>query len=117
MGNRIICGIVVAAMAAGALGGLSRSAGSQAPDKPRIAVLELITRDAKDEAEAVAEEIRNAFVKSGRYQVVDRTLTAKIFDEWAMQQSGATEQDRAQRIGKLYTVRNIVTGKLNRFAG
>jgi TolB-like protein len=87
-------------------------------EKPRLAVLGWEARDATAaQAEAVAEEMRGGFTRSGRFTVVDRTLTAKILEEWERQQSGLNESERAIQVGKLYNVRFIVTGKLIRVEG
>jgi TolB-like protein len=104
---------IVLALVAGLLWG----ALAVAQDKPRMAVLKFVAKaEAEEEADAVAEEVRAAFVKSQRYVVVDRTMTDKIFEEWALQQSGATEADNAVRVGKLFAVKSLVTGKLSRFS-
>jgi N-acetylneuraminic acid mutarotase len=87
-----------------------------AEEPPRVAVLNLETRDSQSEAESVAEELRAAFVKSGQYTVVDRTLTSRIVKEWETQQSGLTDSDKALKVGKLYNVQFIVTGKLTKFS-
>ena len=44
-----------------------------AQEKPRLAVLNFANRGSVEEADAIAEELRVAFVKSGKYTVVDRT--------------------------------------------
>lgn len=89
----------------------------RAQEKPRLAVLEFdADEEAEEEADAVTEEIRADYVHSRRYVVVDRTLTDKIMDEWALQQSGVTEQANTVRVGKLFTVKTLVTGKLNEFS-
>ena len=93
-------------------------AGAATPtgEKPRLAVLPLSTAKAFEEAGAIAEELRQAFVNSGRYIVIDRTLTDKILKEWETQQSGMTESDKAVKIGRLFNVQIIVTGKLTHFS-
>ena len=88
-----------------------------AESKPRVAVLKLAERGAREEADAIAEELRLAFVNTNRFIVIDRTLTDQILKEWELQQSGMTERDKAVRIGKLFNVQMIVTGKLNKFPG
>ncbi len=96
---------------------LTAAAGApQAEEKPRIAMLDLAQTGAKEEAEAIAEELRKALVKSGQYVVIDRTLTAQILKEWETQQSGLTDSAKAVQIGKLYNVQLIVSGKLNKFS-
>ena len=69
----------------------------------------------KVEAEGISEEIRQAFVGSRKYTVVDRTLTRKVMQEWETQQSGVTDEERAITVGKLFNVQVIITGKLLRF--
>jgi len=89
-----------------------------AQELPRMAVLDLDARGAsKIEAEAIAEEIRRIFVKTGKYSVIDRTLTNKIMREWETQQSGITDENKAVEIGKLFNVKILVTGKLHKFPG
>ncbi len=87
-------------------------------EKSRLAVLDLEARGASEvEAEAITEEMRRIFVKTGRYIVIDRTLTSQILKEWETQQSGVTDEGKAIQIGKLFNVTNIVTGKLHKFPG
>ena len=90
-------------------------AGAAPNEKLRLAVLPFTTTKAADEASAITEELRQAFVNSGRYVVIDRTLTGSILKEWETQQSGMTESDRAIKIGKLFNVQVIVSGKLTEF--
>jgi TolB-like protein len=87
-----------------------------AQEKRRLAVLSFAHEGAGQEAEAITEELRRAFVQSGQFVVIDRTLTDQILKEWELQQSGLTEAEKAVKIGKLFNVQVIVTGKLNRFA-
>src|SRR5262245_39107050 len=84
---------------------------AEAQERPRIAVVGLVARDLAEESDAITEEIRATFVKSGCYVVVDRTLSDKIMDELALQQTGVTETDKAIKVSKLYTVKQIVSGK------
>ncbi|MEE8395525.1 MAG: hypothetical protein V3S29_05680 [bacterium] len=71
----------------------------------------------KVEAEAISEEISKVFVHSKKFTVIDRTLTGKIMEEWALQLSGVTDEKKALKVGKLYNVQAIVTGKLLKFPG
>ena len=87
----------------------------QTPDKLRVAVLPLESRDSREEAESIAEQLRAAFVNAGTYTVIDRTLTGQILKEWSTQQSGLTDQEKAVKVGKLYNVQLIVSGKINKF--
>lgn len=87
----------------------------QTPDRPRVAVLPLESRDSLEEAESIAEQLRAAFVNAGTYTVIDRTLTGQILKEWSTQQSGLTDQEKAVKVGKLYNVQLIVSGKINKF--
>ncbi len=88
---------------------------SQPPERPRVAVLPLESRDSREEAESIAEQLRAAFVNAGTYTVIDRTLTGQILKEWSTQQSGLTDQEKAVKVGKLYNVQLIVSGKINKF--
>ena len=69
-----------------------------------------------EESEGVAEELRNAFVNSGKYVVVDRTLTEKIVEEWKIQAT-LTEKEKAIQVGRVFNVQYIVSGKLLAFGG
>ena len=81
-------------------------------EKSRIAVLDLITQNTTAEhAGAITEEIRNAFVNSRQYTVVDRTLTSKILEEWKVQQT-LTGKEKTVKIGTLFNVRHLITGKV-----
>lgn len=90
-----------------------------AQEKPRVAVLdfEFEGQASKVEASGIAEEIRRVFVSSKKFTVIDRTLTTKVMQEWAIQQSGLTDKEKAIKVGKLYNVQVIVTGKLLKFPG
>lgn len=109
-------GVGLLLLAALCLSGAGGEAWAQAEEAPRVAVLPLDSRDATEEAEAVAEELRRVFVNSRRYVVVDRTLTDQITQEWATQQSGLTDGEKAVQVGRLYNVKMLVTGRLNRFS-
>lgn len=87
------------------------------PEKPRIAVLnwDIRNNEIEEEADAVAEKIREVFVVSEQYTVVDRTMTKMILQEWERQETGHTEVERSIKIGEIYNVKLIVTGKLSRF--
>jgi hypothetical protein len=88
---------------------------AEAQDKQRLAVLKFVaSKNIEEEADAIAEELRADFVKSNLYMMVDRTVTEKIFEELAFQQSGATDQKNTAKIGHLYSVKRLITGKLNK---
>lgn len=87
-----------------------------AKEKQRIAMLDLAYEGVKQEAEAIAEELRKILVKSEKYVVIDRTLTTQVLKEWETQQSGLTDREKAIRIGKLFNVQLIVSGKLHKFS-
>jgi hypothetical protein len=88
---------------------------AEAQDKQRVAVLKLVAlKNFEEEADAISEEIRADFVKSNLYTMVDRTVTEKIFEELAFQQSGITDQKNTAKIGQIYSVKHLVTGKLNK---
>ena len=115
MVHRKPCGVVSRVMIALTVMLVLVNGSPTAQDKQRIAVLELAQQGTRQEAEAIAEELRKIFVKSNQYLVVDRTLTAQILKEWETQQTGLTDGEKAVKIGKLFNVQLIVSGKLNKF--
>lgn len=85
---------------------------AKASAKPRIAVMEFTGVGVTDaEVAAVTDEVRNDLVKSGRFEVLERSKIQSVLNEQAFQQK-AVRPDQAVQVGKLLNVQYIVTGRL-----
>ena len=75
---------------------------SMAEPVGNIAVKDFKANNASaSEAAAISEFVRSAFVKSGKYNVVDKANMEKILAEQAFQQTGCTDQACAVKLGKM----------------
>jgi len=69
------------------------------------------------DASIVADFMRTELVKSGKYNVVDKSNMDKILAEASFQQSGCTESDCAVQLGKILNVKKIIVGTLSKLEG
>lgn len=60
----------------------------------------------------VAEWFTTALVKEGRFEVVERRLLAKIFEEQKLVMSGMLDENSAMQIGKVLGVKVIISGSV-----
>ncbi|HPR88612.1 MAG TPA: CsgG/HfaB family protein [bacterium] len=65
--------------------------------------------------EGMADMLITELVKSGRYQVLERTEIQKVMDEQALGQSGAVTQESAAKVGQLLGVELAVVGAVTEF--
>jgi curli biogenesis system outer membrane secretion channel CsgG len=65
--------------------------------------------------EGMADMLITDLVKSGRYQVLERTEIQKIMDEQALGQSGAVTQESAAKVGQMLGVELAVIGAVTEF--
>jgi len=76
-----------------------------------IAVMDLKPNGTSaSEAAVVSDYLRTAFVKSGRYTVVDKGNMEKVISEQSFQQAGCADQACAVRLGRLLNVKKMVVG-------
>ncbi len=84
--------------------------------KTKIAVLDFQLQGSnfynKDMGEIVAEWLITAFVKEGRFDVVERRLLQKIVDEQKLAMSGMVDANSATELGKLLGVKVVITGSV-----
>ena len=60
----------------------------------------------------VAEWLITAFVKEGRFEVVERKLLGQVMEEQQMVEAGLVSQETASEIGKLLGVKVIISGSV-----
>ena len=87
--------------------------------KTRVAVLDFQLQgegyETSDMGKIVAEWLITAFVKNGRFEVIERSLLKKIMDEQKLIMTGIVEEGSATKIGKLLGVKVIISGSLMKF--
>jgi len=84
--------------------------------RTKIAVLDFDLKgsgfETEDMGAIVAEWFITAFVKEGRFDVVERGLLRKILDEQKLGMSGVIDETTATKIGKLLGVKIIISGSV-----
>lgn len=84
--------------------------------RTKIAVLDFELKgsgfETEDMGAIVAEWFITAFVKEGRFDVVERGLLKKILNEQKLGMSGVLDETTATKIGKLLGVKIIISGSV-----
>ncbi|MBA3018494.1 MAG: hypothetical protein KJ550_00845 [Proteobacteria bacterium] len=84
--------------------------------KTKIAVLDFKLQghgyETEDMGVIVAEWFITAFVKEGRFEVVERGMLNKIIDEQKLSMTGVIDETTATKIGKLLGVKAIISGSV-----
>ena len=84
--------------------------------RTKIAVLDFALKgsgfETEDMGAIVAEWFITAFVKAGRFDVIERGLLRKILDEQKLGISGVVDETTATKIGKLLGVKIIISGSV-----
>jgi TolB-like protein len=87
--------------------------------KSKIAVLDFQLQghgfETADMGKIVAEWLITAFVKDGRFDVIERSLLEKILGEQKLGVSGLVDTSSASRIGKVLGAKAIISGSVMRF--
>lgn len=95
---------------------LCPTAASPEYEKTKIAVLDFELKghgyETDDMGEIVAEWFITAFVKEGRFDVIERGMLNKILEEQKLSISGIIDEGTATRIGKLLGVKVIISGSV-----
>ena len=85
-------------------------------EKIKIAVLPFNLQGENFETEdmgmIVSEWLITAFVKDGRFEVVERKLLGQIMEEQQMAEAGLVSQETATEIGRLLGVKVIISGSV-----
>lgn len=88
-------------------------------ERTKIAVLDFTIQgkgfETEDMGEIVAEWLITAFVKEGRFDVIERRLLKKILGEQELGATGALDQDSVSQLGKLLGVKVVISGSVMRF--
>ncbi|MEE8541058.1 MAG: FlgO family outer membrane protein, partial [Desulfobacterales bacterium] len=88
-------------------------------ERTKIAVLDFTIQgkgdDTEDMGQIVAEWLITAFVKEGRFDVIERRLLKKILGEQELGATGVLDQDSVSQLGKLLGVKVVISGSVMRF--
>lgn len=86
--------------------------------KTKIAVLDFRLQGnefgTEDMGKIVAEWLITAFVRQGRFEVIERKLLGEVLEEQKMVEAGIVDQETASEIGKLLGVKVIISGSVAR---
>ena len=84
--------------------------------KNKIAVLPFNLQgenfETEDMGKIVSEWLITAFVKDGRFEVIERKLLGQILEEQQMVEAGLVSQETASEIGRLLGVKVIISGSV-----
>lgn len=84
--------------------------------KTKIAVLPFTLQgekfDTEDMGKIVAEWLITAFVKDGRFEVIERRLLGQVLEEQQMVEAGIVNQETATEIGRILGVKVIISGSI-----
>lgn len=85
-------------------------------EKTKIAVLDFRLQGndfaTDDMGKIVAEWLITAFVREGRFEVIERKLLGEVLEEQQMVYAGIVDQETASEIGKLLGVKVIISGSV-----
>ncbi len=83
----------------------------QADEKANVAVLDFSAKNvSKDDADILADFFRSELIKTGKFNVLDRSRIQKIADEQRLQTSGMTDIKTVVKIGKLANAQYVFVG-------
>ncbi len=84
--------------------------------KTKIAVLDFRPQGSNfendDMGKIVAEWLITAFVREGRFEVIERKLLGEVLEEQQMIEAGIVSQEAASELGKLLGVKVIISGSV-----
>jgi curli biogenesis system outer membrane secretion channel CsgG len=88
--------------------------------KPRVAIVDFENKSGSAWGhwaigEGVSDMLATAMVKSGKFEVYERSQMEKILQEQNMQMSGAMTPESAVKVGALLGVQYLVMGSVNQF--
>lgn len=96
----------------GAINKASENLINNLPDRSKIAVLSVSSRD-RNSATFVMDELEFQLVDSGFFTVVDRKTLDQVRSEQEFQLSGEVDDDSAVSIGKMLGADIVVTGSIS----
>ena len=81
-------------------------------DLPRVAILDFSASGTlANDSSAISGKVRDAFVKTAMYVVIDRPKMLSILAGQELQQSGCAEKECAARIGQFLNARKMIVGE------
>jgi len=87
-------------------------------EKQAVAIMDFAASNAPaTEASIMADFVRSAMVRSGKFRVVDKKNMESILAEQAFQQTGCTSQECAVKLGKLLNVKKMIVGNYGMLGG
>jgi hypothetical protein len=86
---------------------------AQAPAKKRVAILVDNSTPRPELTGAADANLSNAFVKTGRFEVIERAQLDKVMKEQALAMSGVLDAASAANFGKILGVNYMVLAKIN----
>lgn len=82
-----------------------------AEEKANVAVLDFSAKNvSKDDADILADFFRSELIKTGKFNVLDRSHIQKIADEQHFQSSGMTDVRNVVKFGKLINAQYVFVG-------
>lgn len=86
-----------------------------AEEKASVAVLDFSAKNvSKDDADILADFFRSELIKTGKFNVLDRTRIQKIAEEQRFQTSGMTDIKNVVKIGKLINAQYVFVGSYSK---
>lgn len=86
-----------------------------AEEKSNVAVLDFSAKNvSNDDAAIINEFFRSVLIKTGKFNVLDRSHISKILDEQHFQSSGMTDVKNVVKIGKLINVQYVFVGSYSK---
>ncbi len=86
---------------------------AQAPAKKKVAILVENTTPRAELTGTAEANLNNAFVKTGRFEVIERAQLDKIMKEQALGMTGALDAASASKVGNILGVNLMVLAKIN----
>jgi hypothetical protein len=86
---------------------------AQAPAKKRVAILVDNSTPHPELTGAADANLSNAFVKTGRFEVIERAQLDKVMKEQALGMTGALDAVSAAKVGNILGVNDMVLAKIN----
>ncbi len=81
-------------------------------DQKTVAVLPFEGNPKDFDPSSLSEKLTHELVKSGKYQVIERSKIDRVLKEQSLNQKGITSQDDSIKIGKLLSAEGVVVGSV-----
>jgi len=81
---------------------------------PTIAVIDIVTQIKNVKKALIREKLESAIRDNGKFRIVERAEIDKVFQEQALQQSGAISDSTAIEAGNILGVKYLLMGRLEK---